>query len=145
MASTKFEHAGWHGVDLDGTLAEYQGWKGIDFIGEPIKPMLLRVHRMLAAGKNVKIFTARVWPLGEIHPTASSLDLQDLIQNHAGTREAEAAQAAIYIQRWCEKHVGRVLPITCAKDMAMITLFDDRCVQIELNTGRRLDGVDDLR
>lgn len=142
MASTKFEHRGWTGVDLDGTLADYQGWKGIDHIGEPVKPMLLRVHRMLAAGKTVKIFTARVWPLGEILPEEPRL--MDLIAK-GSPRESEAAQAAIHIQEWCKKHVGQVLPITCAKDMAMIQLFDDRCVQIELNTGRRLDGVDDLK
>lgn len=134
---------GWTGVDLDGTLAKYDEWKGVAHIGEPVPDMLLRVRRWLVAGKNVRIFTARVFPLGNIPPNAPFL--HDLIQNQAGTQEAEAAQAAIHIQEWCKKHFDVVLPITCAKDMGMIQLWDDRCVQVEPNTGRRLDGVNDLK
>lgn len=37
--------------------------------------------------------------------------------------------------------LGRVLIITNEKDYGMIELWDDRCVQVEINTGRRMDGV----
>jgi hypothetical protein len=134
------EHRGWIGVDLDGTLADYQGWRGVAHIGDPVPAMLLRVRRWLVQGKDVKIFTARVWPLNYVHP-------EDKMEQFVGAnpREAEAALAAIHIQKWCQTHLGVVLPITCKKDLAMIQLWDDRAVQVEPNTGRRADGVDDLK
>jgi hypothetical protein len=119
------EHRGWIGVDLDGTLADYQGWRGVAHIGDPVPAMLLRVRR---------------WPLNYVHP-------EDKMEQFVGAnpREAEAALAAIHIQKWCQTHLGVVLPITCKKDLAMIQLWDDRAVQVEPNTGRRADGVDDLK
>ena len=53
----------WIGVDLDGTLAFYNGWIGPDHIGPPIPAMVERVQDWVAAGKRVKIFTART-----VHP-----------------------------------------------------------------------------
>ena len=103
---------GWIGVDLDGTLAHYDGWKGVDHIGEPIAPMVDRVKVWLAEGKTVKIFTARVARSGE---------------------ERQQAERAIW--SWCQLHIGQVLDVTNVKDMAMIELWDDRCVQVEPNTG----------
>lgn len=50
---------GWIGVDLDGTMAHYDGFKGDDHVGEPIQPMIDRVKQWIAAGKDVRIFTAR--------------------------------------------------------------------------------------
>jgi len=131
---------GWIGVDLDGTLADYQGWKNAEHIGEPVPAMALRLRRWLVQGKKVRIFTARVWPLNMIHP-------EDRVEQFVGAndRESDAMQAAIHIRKWCEKHFGVVLPITCQKDFAMTELWDDRAVQIEPNTGRRLDGVNDLQ
>ena len=55
---------GWIGVDLDGTLAEYHGWHDDGRIGKPILPMVARVKKWLAEGKEVRIVTERVWPLG---------------------------------------------------------------------------------
>lgn len=107
--------SGWIGVDLDGTLAEYGGWVGAEHIGKPIPAMLERVLRWLEDGREVKIFTARVC--------------------FDDKQEARAA-----IEKWCKKHIGRALEITCTKDYSMIELWDDRCVQIEINTGRRMDG-----
>lgn len=116
------EFKGWIGVDLDGTLAEYDGWKGAEHIGKPIPAMAFRVKKWLAEGRDVRIFTARV--------------------SHDGTdhriNEAELALNATY--EWCEKHLGQRLPVTCRKDYAMVELWDDRCVQVEPNTGRRVDG-----
>jgi hypothetical protein len=47
-------------VDLDGTLAKDSGWKGPEHIGEPVKPMLDLVKKLLDDGEDVVIFTARV-------------------------------------------------------------------------------------
>lgn len=99
---------GWIGVDLDGTLAHYEGWVSDDHIGDPIPLMLERVKAWLAAGKDVRIFTAR-----------------------ANTGD----DAIATINRWCIQHVGKVLPVTATKDYGMIELWDDRCVQIIPNTG----------
>lgn len=107
-------HSGWIGVDLDGTLAVYDGWKGPTHIGPPVPRMLQRVRDWLLDGKTVKIVTARVGNLEE--------------------RELVTARGAI--ERWCEEHIGEALEVTAAKDFMMIELWDDRCVQVEMNTGR---------
>ena len=126
---------GWIGVDLDGTLAEYHGWKGADHIGEPIPAMVERVKAWLAEGKDVRIFTARVWPLGtfENHISINNTE-QDLL------RVACALEARKAVQAWCMAHFGRELPITCVKDYGMVELWDDRAVQVVKNTGARADG-----
>lgn len=108
--------SGWIGVDLDGTLARYDGWKGVDHIGEPVPAMMARVRKWLEQGKTVKIFTARV----AVHPT-----------------DRDAIIKPIYA--WMEKHGLPRLEVTNVKDFAMIELWDDRCVQVEFNTGRRMD------
>lgn len=109
---------GWHGVDLDGTLAHYDGWRGVEHVGAPISKMVERVKRWLEAGEPVRIVTARVY--------APPDDAQ---------RQGEAAVATLAIRAWCQENLGVVLPITCMKDFAMIDLWDDRCVQVVPNTG----------
>lgn len=112
----------WIGVDLDGTLAHYDKWRGSEHIGAPVPKMLQRVKDWLAEGKEVRIFTARV------SPQAISLNgstLQDVIAP---------------IHRWCHLHLGKTIPVTHEKDMAMVQLWDDRCVQVIPNTGERSDG-----
>lgn len=99
---------GWIGVDLDGTLAHYDGWKGEDHIGEPIPLMIDRVKAWLDAGHDVRIFTARV---------------------------ADSETAEHYIKEWCFTHLGKILPVTCKKDLQMVELWDDRCVRVIRNTG----------
>lgn len=108
---------GWIGVDLDGTLAQYDGWRGIGHVGDPIPAMLFRVKKWVNDGRAVKVFTARV---------------------SCAADELEAAEAPI--KAWLMEHVGCELPITCRKDYAMTELWDDRCVQVEPNTGKRMDG-----
>lgn len=117
---------GWIGVDLDGTLAHYEGWKGIAHIGEPIKPMVERVKRWISEGRAVKIFTARV-DGGEV-----ALAMGD--QN--GVAHKDIPLVRKYIEQWCFEHIGVVLPVTNVKDYGMVALYDDRCVQVEPNTGR---------
>jgi hypothetical protein len=110
--TTQQSEIGWIGVDLDGTLAHYDHWRGHDHIGEPIPAMLDRVLGWLAEGIEVKIFTAR-------------LSDPDYGQSYA-----------IYvITQWCLKHLGIALPVTNVKTYDMIELWDDRCVQVEPNTG----------
>lgn len=103
--------SGWIGVDLDGTLAFYDGWVSPSHIGPPIHKMLDRVKRWLEEGQEVRIFTARV------------------------SKEDEAVEARGRIEEWCLLYLGEVLPITHMKDYQMIELWDDRCVQVEPNTG----------
>lgn len=98
---------GWIGVDLDGTLAHYEGWKGSAHIGEPIPKMLERVKNWIKLEKIVKIFTAR----------------------------ANDPISIPYIEIWLEQNGIGGLEITATKDFAMIELWDDRCVQVQKNTG----------
>lgn len=110
---------GWIAVDLDGTLAHYDHWRGIEHIGDPVPRMAERVRGWLMAGNDVRIFTARV---GDARS------------------EEEARRARSVIQDWCEQHFGVRLVVTATKDLSMVELWDDRCVQVEPNTGRRMDG-----
>ena len=109
---------GWYAIDLDGTLAHYDGWRGPECIGDPVPAMLALVKKMLADGKDVRIFTARV------HTDDTA----------ARNQEVSIARGAIGL--WLEKHLGRRLPVVNAKDFGLITLYDDRAVQVEMNTGR---------
>lgn len=99
--------SGWIGVDLDGTLAYYVEWLGPEHIGEPIPLMLERVKKWLVEGREVRIFTARA-SIPEQIPT---------------------------VEAWCLKHVGVKLQVTNCKDFQMFELWDDRCVQVQPNTG----------
>ena len=116
---------GWIGVDLDGTLARYDGWVNELHIGAPVPAMLERVKAWLAEGREVRIFTARV-------------------ADGAGNRSRYSPSVIrCGIENWCLEHIGQALPVTCSKDFGMIALYDDRCVQIERNTGRAL-GQEEL-
>lgn len=107
---------GWIGVDFDGTLAEYHGWKDYS-AGPPIMPMVERVQEWLAAGREVRILTARVC---SIHPPE------------------DKAQSVAVIDAFCLEQFGQTLPITAEKDFKMEVLWDDRAVHVEINTGRIL-------
>lgn len=109
---------GWVGVDLDGTLAHYTGWQGPEHIGAPIPAMVDRVQEWLAAGKTVKVFTARVSSDG------------------SRQRDLEAALARNAIIAWCQEHLNVVLEVTNVKDYGMVELWDDRAITVEQNTGR---------
>jgi hypothetical protein len=115
----------WIGVDLDGTLIEDTGWKGADHFGRIIQPMLDRVNRWLDQGRKVKIMTARANPL---------VDEED----------ESYADRMFYLNKWMMETFGEranEIEITYEKDLFMIELWDDRCVQVELNTGRRVDSI----
>ena len=110
--AVKKKGPGWHGIDFDGTLATHGhvGWP--EKLGEPIPKMVHRIQNWLENGEQVKILTARVF----------SGNLK---------REWERKR----IERWCQEHIGRVLPVTSEKDHEMIDLYDDRARQIRRNTG----------
>jgi hypothetical protein len=129
---------GWIGVDFDGTLADYsQGWQGAAVLGKPVLAMLERVKRWIGEGREVRIFTARVWPLNDI-PVDLKLSMHVIA---AGSkRDYDAAIAAAAIRVWCQEHLGVVLHITNIKDLRMVELYDDRCVQVIANTGQLVGG-----
>lgn len=118
------EMASWIGVDLDGTLAHYEGWQGPLHIGPPVPRMLARVKRWLSEGKEVRIFTARASSGGRIS-------------------EEECRAVRLAIEEWCLEHVGQILPITNVKDYEMVSLWDDRAVQVVPNMGLTYSGQED--
>jgi hypothetical protein len=101
---------GWIGVDLDGTLAHYESYAGEEIIGRPITAMKNRVLEWIKNGKEVKILTAR-----------------------AGTPKGKSA-----VESWLKSNGFGELEVTDRKDFKMEALYDDRCVQVETNTGRLL-------
>lgn len=103
--------SGWIGVDLDGTLAECHG--GIATIGPPVPAMMARVRAWIEDGREVRIFTARAC-------------VPDLIPQ---------------VQAWLVEHGLPALEITNEKDFRMVALYDDRCVQVEMNTGRLIGDM----
>lgn len=105
-------HAGWIGVDLDGTLAHYDKWRGVGHVGEPVPVMLERVKRWLLEGREVRIFTARI-----------------------AAPPAEVRFFLLEFSAWCAKHGLPQLQVTNVKDFQMIELWDDRAVQVIPNTG----------
>lgn len=118
-------NTGWIGVDLDGTLAHYDGWQGISHIGDPIPEMLERVKLWLNEKRDVRIFTARAYRM--LYPVGS-------------LEHEESKLVVCHIHYWLESHGLPPLPVTCFKDFSMVELWDDRCVQVVPNTGRRADG-----
>ena len=120
---------GWIAVDLDGTLAEYHGFVDAYHIGPPIPLMAQRVRQWLDEGKDVRIFTARAD--GGLAVSAEG--------NEAGQQFRDVAKVVANIQDWTEKHFGVRLPVTNAKDYAMVELWDDRCKQVVKNTGEAIE------
>lgn len=94
-------------VDLDGTLAFYDRWRGSEHVGEPIPKMLARVHRWLALGEQVVIFTARASEPEKIAP----------------------------VYAWMLKHGLQDCKLSCMKTMDISEFWDDRAVRVEPNTG----------
>lgn len=108
----------WIGFDLDGTLAVHTKWQGHQHIGEPIPQMIAKVKEHLANGDTAKIFTARV--------SCEKEELNEI------AREV--------IRAFCLEHIGQELDITNKKDRGMIKLYDDRAVQVVMNTGEIVEA-----
>ncbi len=112
----------WIGVDFDGTLATFEcDWPN-DYrsVGNPIWPMIERVKGWIAAGEDVRIFTARM----------------DCYHPICGRVPAEKVREPL--EEWCKKYLGVVLPITNRKDYWCTALYDDRAHRVETNTGKLL-------
>jgi ADP-ribose pyrophosphatase YjhB (NUDIX family) len=106
---------GWHGVDLDGTIAYHKAWKGPTHVGRPINgDALKQVKEWLKHGEKVKIFSARASHPESIKP----------------------------IEDWCLKVFGQKLEITDRKDENMIDALDDRIFHIKENTGKILGATE---
>lgn len=91
-------------VDFDGTLADDSGgWQGIEHTGQPITGMVNAVKRWIEDGRKVVVFTAR----------------------------AQDPMAIPYVEDWCEKHLGKRLPVTCQKSPSMTHFIDDKNVDLE--------------
>jgi hypothetical protein len=98
----------WTGVDLDGTLAYHDRKSPMDKIGDPVPDMLKLVRELIKNNIRVKIFTARA---------------------------QDPSQLPI-IRGWLKANGLPELEITNIKDFNMQWLLDDRCIQVERNTGR---------
>jgi hypothetical protein len=116
--------SGWVGFDLDGTIAKYDYWRGNDHVGEPIAPMVELVKKHLREGWEVKIFTARAYPL-----------LAAKLEGDPDLQRAEYIRSIRPIETWSLETFGTVLPITCVKDFRMVNLYDDRAIQVKCNQG----------
>jgi hypothetical protein len=124
---------GWIGVDYDGTLAHYTGWEGAGVEKPPVPAMIERVKEWLSLGVNVRVFTARVYPLNRCVWPDDKRELHGTWLDNS--REDECWESIATIRAFCSVHLGVVLPITNVKDFKMVKLYDDRCVQVETNTG----------
>lgn len=131
----------WIGVDLDGTLFTYHQWVGWNVFGEPIAPMIERVRRWIAEGKEVRIVTARVGlPFQVGTRDKKTLVYSGVRENFCRvTREPFSDEMTVNaVQDHLERHGLPRLLVQCFKDVDMIELWDDRAVQVVPNTGRTL-------
>lgn len=95
--------------------------------------MVSRIKDWLEQGKEVRIFTARIYP--GIYEEGQFTPLE-INEEDDAYKDAEIAAKAI--DSFCKKYIGQSLMITCLKDHGMVELWDDRAIQVEPNTGRPL-------
>lgn len=134
----------WIAVDLHGTLANHDATQveGDPYhIGVPIPAMVSRVKAWIAAGHEVRIFTAKIFPLWKAEPTLDPGRLSLRWCEEYTSPYEDAAAFAHAIDRWVLEHVGTRLTLTCVKDRHCRELWDDKAVPVEKDTGRLLyDG-----
>jgi len=122
FAIPKIEPDEWIGVDFDGTLVLYVDGMYPE-IGAPILIMVERVRAWLAAGVQVRIFTARCsWLPGATKAMTRK-------------RQDDAYAQKETIREWTIAHLGQPLAVTCEKDYKCRMIWDDRAVQMVPNTG----------
>lgn len=98
--------------DLDGTLAKYHGYTSEDEVGPPVEPVLAIAKKLLAEGKDVRIFTAR----------------------------ATVPECIPAVKKWCLQHFGQELPVQHHKDLQTVVIFDDRAISVQMNMGVMADA-----
>jgi hypothetical protein len=133
----------WVGVDFDATLFEYHEWVKWDSFGKIIPVMRDRVLAYLESGTNVRIVTARIGLPQYIHPYSGPI--YNWQKNSVCKVSGEMFSDEMMIRAMQAHMVDNGLPplwVQCFKDYNMIRLYDDRAVQVEPNTGRRVDGND---
>lgn len=128
---------GWIGVDFDGCLVTAPTClREVCTTGTPIPPMIALVKALLAEGRDVRIFTARVGPATDAECTAG-LKAGGIDPGPLPRLDWHNYQQTL-LETWCLEHLGQVLPLTCVKDLHLTQFYDDRCIQVETNTGRVL-------
>lgn len=137
MSGTQYR--GWVGVDFDGTLAAYMGWVGAAAVPAPVVPIVELVKAILKQGHEVRIFTARIYPLNTVIAVDTKREFHGTHLDNA--REDQAWVSIQTIRDFCALHLGQVLPITNVKDFSMTMLYDDRCRQVMTNDGRIFDAI----
>lgn len=108
-------------VDLDGTMAHKESgdWSnfGPSYIGAPVTLMVAIVKLWLHEGRDVRIFTARVYDGG------------------SAKKLLEAQEARRAIDEWSLRWLGRELPVTNKKNASTDEIWDDIAVSVQRNTG----------
>ncbi len=115
------EKYGYVDCDLDGSLVKNDVELPFTMgkIGSPINKSIERIQRHIHNGDDVRIFTARAEYTGQ--------DRELMIEK---------------INQFCEEHFGKRLPITNRKSVWSRIIYDDIAIQLEPNTGERIDGKD---
>ena len=112
------EDGKWIGVDFDKVLAHYEDGDiekyGKDYLGEPIPKMVNKVKEMLDEGEDVRIFSAR-----------------------AADANKDPRLKEVF-DRWMEKNLGKILPMTNIKDHNVKVWYDDKARRIKANKGKRI-------
>lgn len=140
--------SGWTGVDLDATLALYERGTAVPGeVGEPIPEMVTRVKNWIASGKEVRIFTARAYPINK-HVLASwpEAKLDDMEDTYLEACKKELDRHKVRsafrnvraIREWTRKHIGKQLTVTNVKDPKMDVFYDDKAITVAENTGKIL-------
>lgn len=106
----------WFGFDLDGTLAvDTPNRLNDTIIGKPIIPIVNIAKKLIAEGKEVRLFTARAYK---------------------GNRtNAEHEEVLYALKKWCVEYIGKEIPITCCKDHDIVHIYDDKAIAVRYNTG----------
>ena len=135
----RLARSGWIGVDLDGTILTYHKWVGWNVFGEPIRPMVDRIHRWFSEGRDVRIVTARVGLPLFSHDGILTYGRTLKHMCHITGEEFSDTMMVQAIQQKLEPILGRRgIQVQCFKDVSMIELWDDRAVQVVPNTGQTL-------
>lgn len=138
---------GWIACDFDATLVEWgEGTSNpgdVLKVGKPIPLMVERIKMHLAAGEEVRIFTARVGP-------ATAEECLAAFQGRGKFPPYEGEIGPNPVLDWlnyqrriidaaCQEMFGQTLPITAVKDFYMYKLYDDRACQVIPNTGELVE------